>query len=110
MVHLVKDPEGETVMQSGAPDTIQSPTAMFKSSDANKQHNEDEVVKLRQRLSEMELKLAEVHVYSLSLSLSLSHTHTHTHTFVVSCAYVHCASFIVTMLASRPDRQTTSYE
>ena len=74
MVHLVKDPEGETVMQSEAPDTIQSPTAMFKSSDVNKQHNEDEVVKLRQRLSEMELKLAEVRVYS--------HTH----------AYVHYAS------------------
>ena len=63
MVDLVKDPEGETVMQSGAPDTIQSPTTKFKSSDPNKNHNDDEVIKLRQRLTEMELKLAEVCVY-----------------------------------------------
>ena len=64
MVHLVKDPEGETVMQSGAPDTIQSPTIKFKSSDPNKNHNDDEVIKLRQRLTEMELKLAEVCVHA----------------------------------------------
>ena len=64
MVHLVKDPEGETVMQSGAPDTIQSPTTIFKSSDPNKNHNDDEVIKLRQRLTEIELKLAEVRVHA----------------------------------------------
>ena len=87
MVHLVKDPEGETVMQSGAPDTIQSPTTKFKSSDTNKNHNEDEVVKLRQRLTEMELKLAEVCVY----------THTHLSCVYQSHACVHSASCIVTM-------------
>ena len=67
MVHLVKDPEGETVMQSGGLDTTQSPTTIFKSSDPNKHHNDDEVVKLRQRLTEMELKLAEVCVHATQM-------------------------------------------
>ena len=79
MVNLVKDPEGETVMQSGAPDTIQSPTVKFKSSDPNKNHNDDEVIKLRQRLTEMELKLAEVcvhvtHTHCVKLSVYIVHS------------------------------------
>ena len=79
MVHLVKDPEGETVMQSEGLNTIQSPTTKFKSSDPNKNHNEDEVVKLRQQLTEMELKLAEVCVHVM-------------HTLCqVMCICVHCA-------------------
>ena len=73
MVHLVKDPEGKTVMQSGAPNTIQPSTIKFKSSDPNKHHNDDEVIKLRQRLTEVELKLAQVSV----------HTQTHTHPCVM---------------------------
>ncbi len=67
MVHLYKDPEGETVLNpSSASDTHRAASMAFPTVT----NNPDEVASLKQQISELEKKLAEVKKILISVAIN----------------------------------------